>query len=210
MTETGTKPLRQGSASKRAAILTGARELFLVEGFDRTSVDAIAAAAGVSKRTIYDYFGDKQALLLAVVQQSIEALIATVQKTVDEDLGDDLATVDDLESALIRFAFGVSEGAMGSADYVALRRLVAVEAAHLTALHAGIAEPEGLLADRFVVFGEKGLLRVPKPRIAADHFVSLTFSMVQSHVNDPLDTPSGPKAEVISEGVQAFIRAYRA
>lgn len=210
MTETGTKSLRQGSASKRAAILTSARELFLVEGFDRTSVDAIAAAAGVSKRTIYDYFGDKQALLLAVVRQSVEALITTVAQAVDDDLGDDIDTLDDLERALIRFVARVSVNALGSADYAALRRLVAAESSHLTALKEGFTAPEGLLADRLVVFGEKGLLRVPKPKLASDHFVSLTFSMVQNRDGDPWANEMEPQEEVVAEGVQAFLRAYRA
>ena len=58
------KALREGSTQKRSAILTAARDLFLADGFDRSSVDAVAARAGVSKRTVYDYFGDKEALLL--------------------------------------------------------------------------------------------------------------------------------------------------
>ena len=63
------KAVREGSATKRAAILATARALFLADGFERTSMDAIAAAAAVSKRTVYDYYGDKRALLLAVVEQ---------------------------------------------------------------------------------------------------------------------------------------------
>ena len=41
--------------------------LFLRDGYARTSVDAIAAEAGVSKRTIYNHYGDKESLFLSVV-----------------------------------------------------------------------------------------------------------------------------------------------
>ena len=50
---------RQRSESKQTAILDAAERLFVADGYELTSVDAIAAAAGVSKRTVYDHFGDK-------------------------------------------------------------------------------------------------------------------------------------------------------
>ncbi|MFD0392089.1 TetR/AcrR family transcriptional regulator [Streptomyces nogalater] len=83
-----TKPLREGSARKRAAILSAARELFLADGFDRTSVDAVAARAKVSKRTVYDYFGDKQTLLRAVVDAIGESMISMIRRTLDDTLDD--------------------------------------------------------------------------------------------------------------------------
>ena len=83
-----TKTLREGSTQKRAAILTAARELFLSDGFDRTSVDAVAARAGVSKRTVYDYFGDKQTLLQAVVDGVGLSLITTIGRILHDTLAE--------------------------------------------------------------------------------------------------------------------------
>src|ERR1700710_2959569 len=94
------KTLREGSAEQRAAILSAARELLRADGFERTSVDAIAARAGVSKRTVYDYYGDKRTLLLAVVEQAVQALRAAVSTAIDENLRD----VHDVEEALTGFA----------------------------------------------------------------------------------------------------------
>jgi TetR/AcrR family transcriptional repressor of mexJK operon len=51
----------------RAAILAGARRLFLADGFERTSMDAVAAAIGVSKMTLYRHFKSKEALFAGVV-----------------------------------------------------------------------------------------------------------------------------------------------
>ncbi|WEV25420.1 TetR/AcrR family transcriptional regulator [Streptomyces sp. 71268] len=55
-------------AAKREAILQAAVEIFLREGYDRASVDAIAEEAGVSKQTIYNHFGGKERLFLAAVE----------------------------------------------------------------------------------------------------------------------------------------------
>jgi len=56
--------IREGAPAKRAAIESAAHALFLRDGYARTSVDAVAREAGVSKRTVYDYYGDKQRLFL--------------------------------------------------------------------------------------------------------------------------------------------------
>jgi len=54
----------QGSERTRAAIREAANRLFLQQGVDHTTVDAICAAAGVSKGTFYLYFHRKEDLLL--------------------------------------------------------------------------------------------------------------------------------------------------
>jgi AcrR family transcriptional regulator len=51
-------------AATRARIRESANELFLAQGFEDTTVDAIVAAAGVSKGTFYLYFERKEDLLL--------------------------------------------------------------------------------------------------------------------------------------------------
>jgi AcrR family transcriptional regulator len=70
---TYTSTLRaQQSAQTRAAVITAARGLFLEEGgYARTSLSAIAAAAGVSIQTIYNTFGSKAGLLKAVYDTTL-------------------------------------------------------------------------------------------------------------------------------------------
>lgn len=60
---------RKKSAAKAAAILGGARQEFLANGYAATSMDRIAAAAGVSKATVYSHFQDKAGLFSAVIKQ---------------------------------------------------------------------------------------------------------------------------------------------
>ena len=47
-------------------VLAGARDVFMADGFEGASVDAIARAAGVSKATLYSYFPDKRLLFMEV------------------------------------------------------------------------------------------------------------------------------------------------
>ncbi|MGB6961100.1 MAG: helix-turn-helix domain-containing protein, partial [Candidatus Acidiferrum sp.] len=56
------------SARAHSRVLESATKLFANRGIDGTSVDAIAAASGVSKATIYKHWADKEALCLEVMQ----------------------------------------------------------------------------------------------------------------------------------------------
>ncbi|KIT16675.1 TetR/AcrR family transcriptional regulator [Jannaschia aquimarina] len=56
-------------------VLEGARAVFLADGFEGASVDAIARAAGVSKATLYSYFPDKQHLFMEVAKSECGAQI---------------------------------------------------------------------------------------------------------------------------------------
>src|SRR5580693_695785 len=55
------------SARAHSKVLESATELFAERGIDATSVDAIAAASGVSKATVYKHWADKDALCLDVL-----------------------------------------------------------------------------------------------------------------------------------------------
>ena len=61
-------PGRPKDLEKRAAILQAAKRLFTTQGFDGTSMDAIAQAAGVSKLTVYSHYQDKERLFVAAVE----------------------------------------------------------------------------------------------------------------------------------------------
>jgi TetR/AcrR family transcriptional regulator, mexJK operon transcriptional repressor len=57
--------------AKREQIRTAAEQLFLDRGFGETSMDAVTAAAGVSKQTLYRYYETKAALFADVLGQLI-------------------------------------------------------------------------------------------------------------------------------------------
>lgn len=68
-------PGRPKDLGKRAAILDAAKRLFAREGFGGTSMDQIAAEAGVSKLTVYSHFGDKEALFTEAVRAKCEEML---------------------------------------------------------------------------------------------------------------------------------------
>ena len=64
-------------------ILTAAQKLFLANGFDDTSLEMIINESGGSRRAIYKEFGNKEGLLLAVVQHQI-AMQTKLLKSIDQ------------------------------------------------------------------------------------------------------------------------------
>lgn len=68
-------PGRPKDMEKRAAILAAAKALFIRNAFAGTSMDAIAADAGVSKLTVYSHFGDKDNLFREVIRSRIQDLL---------------------------------------------------------------------------------------------------------------------------------------
>lgn len=62
------RPTASQAAAISEAIVRAATELFLAEGFDGASMEAVAARAGVPKTTLYKRYGDKKALLRAVLE----------------------------------------------------------------------------------------------------------------------------------------------
>lgn len=68
-------PGRPKDMEKRAAILEAAKALFVRNAFAGTSMDAVAAEAGVSKLTVYSHFGDKDNLFREVIRARIQDLL---------------------------------------------------------------------------------------------------------------------------------------
>jgi AcrR family transcriptional regulator len=64
---------------RREAMLAAATDLFGRKGWPATTTDEIAAQAGVTKRTLYKYFGSKQSLLYEVGESIIDVSRARVQ-----------------------------------------------------------------------------------------------------------------------------------
>src|SRR6266571_636471 len=65
----GEPELPPRSQAKREAIHVAAQELFTRQGFEGTSMDAIAEAAHVSKQTLYRYYENKEALFVATLRR---------------------------------------------------------------------------------------------------------------------------------------------
>jgi AcrR family transcriptional regulator len=60
---------------RRLQLVDVGRRLFAEKGFEGTSVEEIAAKAGVSKPVVYEHFGGKEGLYAVVVDREIEVLL---------------------------------------------------------------------------------------------------------------------------------------
>src|SRR5262249_60668711 len=69
-----TRPKRRNPEATRQKLLTAARREFADSGLAGARVDEIADRAGVNKQLVYHYFGDKDALYLAVLEWVYEEL----------------------------------------------------------------------------------------------------------------------------------------
>jgi TetR/AcrR family transcriptional repressor of mexJK operon len=70
----GGRPSRANAPRLRERILAAATALFLAEGYGSTTIEGVAASAGVSKRTLYARFKDKSALFAAVLHRIIDQI----------------------------------------------------------------------------------------------------------------------------------------
>jgi AcrR family transcriptional regulator len=82
---------RPSSTHRRAAILKAAEEVFFKQGYAATSIDAIIARVGGSKRSIYNEFGNKAGLFSALVSESAEEALSPF--TDEEINGQDLKEI---------------------------------------------------------------------------------------------------------------------
>jgi AcrR family transcriptional regulator len=76
-----TRPMRKRGAARRAAILKAAAELFLEQGYERTSLAQIIERAGGSKSLFYEQFGDKAGLFRTVVVELCVAIFEPMNES---------------------------------------------------------------------------------------------------------------------------------
>lgn len=72
------RPSREVSAQRNEELLDYALEQFLDHGFEATTIEAISSALGMSRRTIYTRYGDKDTLFRAALQRAIDEWIVPV------------------------------------------------------------------------------------------------------------------------------------
>ncbi len=200
----GGRPTRLDSEQLRERLLDVATELLLTQGYGATSIEEVAARAGVAKRTFYHRFADKPALMEAVVAR----LIGALRPPRDVPLFDERQS---LQEILLHLARLILRAAL-SPTALALHRLVVAEAQRFPDLaHAVVHEG----ARREAVALISGLLqrRLPNARLDADsaafaaqQFLQLIVSLPQSRalgMGPPMST--GELEDWIVRSVALFL-----
>ena len=96
--------MRRKSAETRQHIMDAAYTLFYQNGFMRTGVDAIANAAGITKRTLYQHFGSKDELIGAVLEHQHQMALERIRQWADGITGEPDQMVMMLFDKLARWA----------------------------------------------------------------------------------------------------------
>lgn len=198
------------SARKHMEIIAAGTAAFIAKGYDGTSMDEIAASAGVSKQTVYKHFADKERLFSEIVlatTERVEEVVALVLGTFSET-GD---LEEDFRQLGRRFLSVVMQP-----ELLKLRRLVIATSDRMPELgrawyQNGFERVLAALAATFRRLTEKGLLRTNDPHLAANHFAGI---LLWIPVNEAMftgnDHPrSPPELEHLADAaVNTFLAAY--
>jgi AcrR family transcriptional regulator len=214
------RPRRRGrgpSPGKRRAIIDAARDLFLEKGFAGTGMDDVAQRARVSKQTVYAHFTDKQRLFVELIRADVGQADEPGHR-----LAETLGESEDVERDLRAFARWHLAVVLDP-HRLRLRRMLIGEAERFPELARAWYEngPElscRMFARWFRRLDERGLLRVPDPELAAQHFNWLVLSIPLNRAMaglpyDPgADSGAAPRPAyldgVADEGVRVFLAAY--
>jgi AcrR family transcriptional regulator len=199
---------RRGMVGKRRAILAGALTLFARGGFSGASIEAIAAEAGVSTRTIYNHFYCKLHLFQTVVTESTTEVADAQIALIDRHLRE----VTDLEADLVELGRALAVPMTGHAEHFALVRQLEAEAGHLQETieawrEAGPVRVTGALAGHLRRLADRGMLRVADPNRAATHYMLLVQGAVPFH-HGLSTTSEADVHEIVTSGVHAFLHGY--
>lgn len=201
----------QEASPKRRQILAGAREVFRETGFERTSVDQIAARAGVSKATVYNHFHDKKALYVAYLSEEADTLRDSVRCMLlrSEPVGEVAVALQ-----------GVGERLLGlflDPTIVGFYRNTSAEIERFPELgpllfDRGPAAMYAVITDYLRRWHEHGALRIPDLDTAAVQFVMLCHGdlVVRSQLGVLPDPPGPAIVATVRGAVTVFLAAYAA
>jgi AcrR family transcriptional regulator len=196
--------MRTVDKSKRAAIVEAAARVFLEKGYEGTSMELVARAAKVARRTVYNQYVSKEALFTAVTEHVWSKYDLARQVRTGGGARESIAA---LAAAIVKFWM--------DSDAIAFLRLVVAEGdrfPHLapTFFDSGKQPVFRALVAEIRRLKKAGLLIVDDIELAAKQLVGL--------LNEPLMWPrllqlSGPPAKarrdaVIESAIEVFLRAH--
>jgi TetR/AcrR family transcriptional repressor of mexJK operon len=203
-------PGRPKDDAKRAAIIAAAKDLFRERGFDEVSMEAVAAAAGVSKMTIYGHFHDKAALFAASVRSFSEAMLRDGTEAAEGAGARDLQHVLVASGvALMRLMLDLQVARM---CHVLMGTLMKNPALAQLLHEAGAGHFERELAVVIQAAADRGELAVDSALAATEDLTNLWLGDMQRRVAMGVVAPLS-EAEIEARArraVAVFLRAYRA
>ncbi|MDT0302277.1 TetR/AcrR family transcriptional regulator [Streptomonospora wellingtoniae] len=193
--EKGTRSRRKRMTGRqrREQLLDIGRELFAERGFDATSVEEIAARAGVSKPVVYEHFGGKEGVYAVVVDREMQILLGMVGDSLNADTP--RGKIENAALALLRYVEECSQGfrilardshaASGTGSFASLISDIATQVEHILAEEFSSRGYDPKLAPMYAqslvgmvaLTGQWWLeVRKPKREVVAAHLVNLAWN----------------------------------
>lgn len=165
----GGRPTQAEAAALHHRLREAAVKTFLENGYDATTMVAIADAAGITKPTLYARYPDKRAVFLDVIPWAFSRAVQIDTPNTPED--------EDLRTALVAVGQGALRQALNP-DIVALHKIARNEAHRfpefgLSAESLGWASRQQQVMDLLARHVEAGTIEVNDIELAAEHFLAM-------------------------------------
>jgi TetR/AcrR family transcriptional regulator of autoinduction and epiphytic fitness len=188
----------------REAIVAAAVRLFLERGFGAVSMDDLAEAAGVARRTLYNQFASKEEIFREMLRR--------VSGQLDHAFPSGIETQGDVEEVLRVIARVILE-LHKNPEYVGFLRMVVADSRQfpwIAEAFAAVMDPQTERFARYLAhLTAMGVLVCPNPSLAAHQFMGILneFSLWPLMVGR--ESLSVPAEELVEETIQMFLRHYR-
>jgi AcrR family transcriptional regulator len=200
------KKEHSGRPDKRGQIVAAARKLFLENGYGATSMDAIAAEADVSKRTVYSHFQNKENLFGALITGMCESMGGPRAA---------LAADQPPEEVLTAYGRRILNIVLNP-EALAVFRVVLSESPQFPEISrmfcsSGPDPMCAFLSSYLAELDAAGTLEIGDPKIAAEQFINMVkgpfFTSLLFGVGEP---PSEAEAErALDQAVSIFLKGVR-
>jgi TetR/AcrR family transcriptional regulator of autoinduction and epiphytic fitness len=193
----------RGSGS-REAIVGAAQRLFLERGFGAVSMDDLAAAAGVARRTLYNQFASKEEIFREMLLR-VSGQLETAFPPGIETQGD----VEDVLRLIARMILALHK----HPEYHGFLRMVVADSRQFPWIaeeFAAVMEPQ---TERFVRYlahlTAMGILDCRNPMLAAHQFMGMLNELSLWPWMTGRESVPVPEKDIIEETIRMFLRHYR-
>ncbi|MBA2947803.1 TetR/AcrR family transcriptional regulator [Streptomyces himalayensis] len=208
----GTRPRRGGRPTREQArqldenVRECALQLFLEHGYDGTTMDAIAAAAGTTKASLYARFPGKEAVFSSVLAWAIQRTDWPVQEPPPPE-------PDDLEGALTAIAHAAVRRTLDP-SMIKLGQLAVAHAARFPEIArrvygAGVWPRRQLVVDLLNRHAAAGTIVADDPETLAEHFLGMVSVVPARHASFGVVRDPAEQERHTRSAVQLFLRSLR-
>jgi TetR/AcrR family transcriptional regulator of autoinduction and epiphytic fitness len=194
--------IRRGDS--REAIVEAAQSLFLERGFGSVSMDELAEAAGVARRTLYNQFASKEEIfreMLLRVSGQLERAFPPGIETQGE--------VEDVLRVIARVILALHQ----NRQYLGFLRMVVADSRQFPWIaeeFAAVMDPQ---TDRLIRYlahlTSMGVLSCPNPTLAAHQFMGILNELSLWPWMMGRESLPMPAEEVVEETIRMFLQHYR-